>query len=176
MVRIESRFNPEARGGSALGLMQIKMPDGAQRGVRWRARRGLMAPDTNLHFGMKVLADAYRASRGDVCMTLASTSPAICATRISAANRVYCARARAFMAKALSSATNVVAPFAADCLLPGGPVGRTAAAFDAEESPGSTEKRCRITSGEGDPRESATESRPPGRPSGSRPGQGERVR
>ena len=30
-----------------------------------------------------------------------------------------------------------------------------------EESPGSTEKRCRITSGGGDPRESATENRPP---------------
>src|SRR5579859_1108104 len=30
-----------------------------------------------------------------------------------------------------------------------------------EESPGSTEIWCRITSGGGDPRESATESRPP---------------
>jgi len=33
--------------------------------------------------------------------------------------------------------------------------------FRAEESPGSTEKRCRITSGGGDPRESATENKPP---------------
>jgi len=31
----------------------------------------------------------------------------------------------------------------------------------AEESPGSMETRCRITSGGGDPRESATESKPP---------------
>ena len=30
-----------------------------------------------------------------------------------------------------------------------------------EESPGSMEQRCRITSGGGDPRESATESKPP---------------
>ncbi len=37
--------------------------------------------------------------------------------------------------------------------------GRKAA---GEESPGSTEKRCRITSGGGDPRESATENKPPG--------------
>ena len=42
-----------------------------------------------------------------------------------------------------------------------GPAGRTAVAFEAEESPGSTETRCRITSGGGDPRESATESKPP---------------
>ena len=31
-----------------------------------------------------------------------------------------------------------------------------------EESPGSTETRCRIMPGGGDPRESATESKPPG--------------
>jgi hypothetical protein len=34
---------------------------------------------------------------------------------------------------------------------------------EGEESPGSTETRCRITSGGGDPRESATENRPPAR-------------
>ena len=33
-----------------------------------------------------------------------------------------------------------------------------------EESPGSTEVRCRVTPGGGDPRESATESTPPARP------------
>src|SRR5499426_2838175 len=33
-----------------------------------------------------------------------------------------------------------------------------------EESPGSTETRCRVTPGGGDPRESATESKPPCRP------------
>ena len=32
-----------------------------------------------------------------------------------------------------------------------------------EESPGSTETRCRLTAGGGDPRESATESKPPGK-------------
>ncbi len=31
----------------------------------------------------------------------------------------------------------------------------------SEESPGSMEKRCRVTPGGGDPRESATESKPP---------------
>ena len=34
----------------------------------------------------------------------------------------------------------------------------------AEESPGSTEPRCRVTPGEGNFRESATESKPPCRP------------
>jgi hypothetical protein len=33
--------------------------------------------------------------------------------------------------------------------------------YGTEESPGSTEQRCRVTPGWGDPRESATENRPP---------------
>src|SRR5712691_11037728 len=44
------------------------------------------------------------------------------------------------------------------------PDGRSASASvpaGGEESPGSMEIRCRITSGGGDPRESATESKPP---------------
>ncbi len=98
VVQIESRYNPGARGGSALGLMQIKVQTARSVGFAgdWR---GLMAPDTNLHFGMKVLADAYKSSRGDVCMTLAKYQSGHLATRVSAANRVYCARARAIMAR-----------------------------------------------------------------------------
>ncbi len=46
-----------------------------------------------------------------------------------------------------------------------------------EESPGSTETRCRITSGGGDPRDSATENKPPGEaPRGTKTGKGETVR
>ncbi len=49
---------------------------------------------------------------------------------------------------------------------------------EAEESPGSTETRRRIRSGGGDPRESATESKPPRRPARKDRvcGKGERVR
>ena len=42
-----------------------------------------------------------------------------------------------------------------------------------EESPGSTETRCRVTPGGGNPRASATESKPPGFLAF---GKGERVR
>ena len=49
--------------------------------------------------------------------------------------------------------------------------------LDAEESPGSKRMRRRITSGGGDPRESATESKPPDRGLQSpKHGKGERVR
>jgi len=46
-----------------------------------------------------------------------------------------------------------------------------------EESPGSIDIRCRITSGGGNPRESATENEPPGEaPKGAKRGKGEKVR
>src|SRR5262249_9782981 len=59
-------------------------------------------------------------------------------------------------------------------------VGRAAARADAErwareESPGSMDMRCRITSGGRKPRESATENRPPPSPQGES-GKGETVR
>ena len=57
-------------------------------------------------------------------------------------------------------------------LTAGLPAGRMAAVErgqtrSMEESPGSMETRCRITSGEGDLRESATESKPPITPPGA---------
>jgi hypothetical protein len=45
-----------------------------------------------------------------------------------------------------------------------------------EESPGSTEVRCRVTPGGGDPRESATESTPPPPREDRAGGKGETVR
>ena len=60
-------------------------------------------------------------------------------------------------------ARDAILLFAAPAPIPPRPVGRMAAAARAEESPGSTEIRRRITSGGGDPRESATESKPPAR-------------
>ena len=99
VVEIESRFNPRARGGSAYGLMQIKVGTARSMGFSG-GPASLLQPDTNLHFGMKVLADAYRSSHGDLCMTLAKYQSGHRTTRMSAANRSYCAKARQLMAKA----------------------------------------------------------------------------
>ena len=99
VVNIESRFNPRARGGSALGLMQIKYDTARSMGYAGGVT-ALFAPETNLRFGMRVLADAYKASNGDICMTLARYQSGHRVQHASAANRAYCARARAYMAKA----------------------------------------------------------------------------
>lgn len=65
VVKRESNYNPNARGGSALGLMQIKHATARGLGYRGDAA-GLYDPETNLKYGIAYLAGAYRAARGDL--------------------------------------------------------------------------------------------------------------
>lgn len=68
VVKRESNYNPRARGGSALGLMQIKHP--TARGVGYRGdAAGLYDAGTNLKYGVAYLAGAWRLAGGnyDVC-------------------------------------------------------------------------------------------------------------
>ncbi len=99
VIKIESRFNPQARHRGALGLMQIKA--GTARNVGFDgATRALLTPDTNLRYGMKILAQAYRASGGDVCRTLAFYQSGHQVRRFSRAQRSSCSMARTLMAHA----------------------------------------------------------------------------
>src|SRR6201993_53511 len=61
----ESKYNPELIGhGGTIGLMQIKLA--TARGVGYRGdAEGLRDPETNLTYGVKYLAGAYRAAGGD---------------------------------------------------------------------------------------------------------------
>ena len=61
----ESRYNPGLIGrGGTIGLMQIKLA--TARGVGYRGdAEGLRDPETNLAYGVKYLAGAYRAAGGD---------------------------------------------------------------------------------------------------------------
>jgi soluble lytic murein transglycosylase-like protein len=96
IVMIESRYNPRVAHRGAMGLMQIKTQ--TARGVGFAGpAAALLDPDTNLRFGMRYLAAAYRASNGNVCATVMRYQSGTRATRISAANRVYCAHAQRLM-------------------------------------------------------------------------------
>lgn len=97
VVRIESRYNPHARHGGAVGLMQIKPQTARGLGYSGGAA-GLLHPETNLRWGMLYLAQAYRMSRGDTCTTVMRYQNGHGATRMSGANRVYCSKARTIMA------------------------------------------------------------------------------
>jgi soluble lytic murein transglycosylase-like protein len=61
----ESRYRPGVVGrGGAMGLMQIKL--GTARGLGYTGTaEGLRDPNTNLTYGVKYLAGAYRAAHGD---------------------------------------------------------------------------------------------------------------
>ncbi len=61
----ESKYHPSLVGrGGTIGLMQIKLPTARGLGYTGDAA-GLRDPDTNLNWGVKYLAGAYRAANGD---------------------------------------------------------------------------------------------------------------
>ena len=61
----ESRYQPDLVGrGGTIGLMQIKLATARGLGYTGDAE-GLRDPNTNLTYGVKYLAGAYRAANGD---------------------------------------------------------------------------------------------------------------
>lgn len=61
----ESKYHANLVGrGGTIGLMQIKLPTARGLGYTGDAA-GLRDPDTNLAYGIKYLAGAYRAAKGD---------------------------------------------------------------------------------------------------------------
>lgn len=97
VVRIESRYNPRVSNGGAVGLMQIK--PATARGVGFAgSASALYHAETNVTYGMRYLAQAYRMSGGDVCATVMRYQSGHYANHMNAANRAYCSKARAIMA------------------------------------------------------------------------------
>ena len=65
VIKRESRYNPRAVGrGGAMGLMQIKHATARALGYAG-APGGLLSADTNLSYGVRYLAGAYRVANGD---------------------------------------------------------------------------------------------------------------
>jgi soluble lytic murein transglycosylase-like protein len=66
----ESRYQSALVGrGGTMGLMQIKLATARSLGYGGDAQ-GLLNPDTNLAYGVKYLAGAYRAAGGDHARTM----------------------------------------------------------------------------------------------------------
>jgi soluble lytic murein transglycosylase-like protein len=66
----ESRYQPNLVGRcGCIGLMQIKLATARGLGYTGDAQ-GLRDPDTNLIYGVKYLAGAYRAANGDHARTM----------------------------------------------------------------------------------------------------------
>jgi soluble lytic murein transglycosylase-like protein len=98
VVRVESNFNPKTRGRAGeIGLMQIKPQTARGMGFTGSAS-ALYDPDTNLTWGMKYLAGAYRLAGGDTCGTIMRYQGGHYARSMSRAAVAYCSKVKSHMA------------------------------------------------------------------------------
>jgi soluble lytic murein transglycosylase-like protein len=98
IVRLESGWNPQLTGAAGeVGLMQIKHETARYIGYRG-SRDELYDPDTNVRWGMKYLADAWKLAQGNHCGTVLRYQAGLQATAMTDAGRAYCARLRKVLA------------------------------------------------------------------------------
>jgi len=100
IVQIESKFNPRATGRQReVGLMQIKFE--TARGIGFTGtREELYDPDTNLKWGMKYLAMAWKLGGNTPCGAVMKYQGGHRVTRMSPAANAYCAKVKSHMAAA----------------------------------------------------------------------------
>lgn len=90
VVRIESHFDPRARGKAGeIGLMQIKPSTARLMGYRGSVK-GLYEPETNIRLGMKYLAAAQELGDGTTCSTILKYNAGHSATHMNPISKHYC--------------------------------------------------------------------------------------
>lgn len=97
LVRAESNYRPSARNGGNLGLTQISHATARRLGYEGSVA-GLFEPETNLRWGLKYLARAYRLAQGDTCGTILRYNSGLDRSAMTAKARSYCARIKRLMA------------------------------------------------------------------------------
>ncbi|MBK8457141.1 MAG: transglycosylase SLT domain-containing protein [Phyllobacteriaceae bacterium] len=94
VVRVESNYRANARGGAGeIGLMQIKPATARMLGYSGKAS-GLFNPETNLKYGMKYLGQAHRLGGGSVCGTILKYNAGHGAKRMNPVSAAYCAKVK----------------------------------------------------------------------------------
>jgi hypothetical protein len=97
VVRVESNFNPNARGSAGeIGLMQIKPATARMMGYSG-TRKGLFDPETNIKYGMKYLAAAHQLGGGETCGTILKYNAGHAATRMNPVSKAYCGKVLAMI-------------------------------------------------------------------------------
>ncbi len=100
VVRIESRYNSDARNGPYMGLMQIHPSTARSLGYSGDSS-GLLDPDTNLRYGIKYLAMAYRLANGDTCGTVMRYQGGHRAVTMTSSAQKYCSKIKMIFAENL---------------------------------------------------------------------------
>jgi soluble lytic murein transglycosylase-like protein len=97
VVRVESTWNPQLTGAAGeIGLMQIKFETAQYLGYAG-SRTALYDPETNITWGMKYLAGAWKLADGDKCGTVLRYQAGHQARTMTGAARAYCDRVQRFM-------------------------------------------------------------------------------
>jgi soluble lytic murein transglycosylase-like protein len=99
VVRLESKYNAAARNGPHVGLTQIHAGTAFALGYRG-ATAGLLDPDTNLRYGLKYLAQAYKLAGGDTCGTILRFQSGHRAQRMTRSASAYCDKIQTILADA----------------------------------------------------------------------------
>jgi soluble lytic murein transglycosylase-like protein len=100
VVRVESDWDQNMTGlAGEIGLMQI-MPETAREMGFSEQNDKLYDPDTNIHWGVRYLAEAWRLASGNVCQTVLKYNAGHQAEKMTQAAGEYCARVRVLMSTA----------------------------------------------------------------------------
>lgn len=99
VVRLESRYNAGARNGPNVGLTQVNISTAKSLGYKGDVG-GLLDAETNLRYGLKYLAQAYRLAGGDTCGTILRYQFGLRTTTMTGASRAYCAKVKVLTASA----------------------------------------------------------------------------
>jgi soluble lytic murein transglycosylase-like protein len=98
VMRVESNYNPGARGKDGeYGLMQVMPPTARMLGLQG-AIETLAEPEVNIPLGVRYLAEAWRLAKGDICTTVMKYRAGHGETRFSVLSVRYCERVRQHLA------------------------------------------------------------------------------
>ncbi|MBB5073167.1 soluble lytic murein transglycosylase-like protein [Bartonella callosciuri] len=98
VVRVESNYKARTKGAAGeIGLMQIK-PSTA-RGLGFKGSvQDLYDPATNLEYGMRYLARAYKLSGGNTCGTILKYNAGHAAKKMNSISEKYCSKVKTYLA------------------------------------------------------------------------------
>jgi Transglycosylase SLT domain len=98
VMRIESNYNPNARGKDGeYGLMQVMPPTARMLGHAGPVEQ-LADPEINIRLGVRYLAEAWRLGKGDICTATMKYRAGHGETRFSELSVLYCTRVRQHLA------------------------------------------------------------------------------
>ncbi|MGU3667609.1 lytic transglycosylase domain-containing protein [Methylobacterium sp. A49B] len=97
VARIESGYDPALVGSvGEVGLMQVRPTTAAMLGFRGTVA-DLAAPEINVRYGVRYLAEAWRRADGDLCRALMKYRAGHGSEVMSPLSHIYCARAQAIL-------------------------------------------------------------------------------